>query len=266
MRNRLRATAGVLLVACLGALAPAAGAQTSQDIQDLKNQIQDLKDGQKEMQETLAAIKQLLTAKQPPAEDVFISTNGSRSMGEQAAKVVVVEFSDYQCPFCGQFARDTFSKLVDGYVKTGKVRYVLRNFPLSQIHPQAAKASEAAECAGDQDKYWEMHDRLFTHQGALKLDELPGHAESLGLDAGRFKECLESGKYLSKVNADLTEGSRLNVRGTPTFFFGFADEKDPQRMKAVRLISGAQPANVFTDVLDALVKDAAEKADPPAAQ
>ena len=168
----------------------------------------------------------------------------------------MIEFSDFQCPFCGRYANDTFQKLIDQYVKTGKVRYVLRNFPLSQMHPLAEKAAEAAECAGEQGKYWEMHQQLFKNQRALDANEMAGQAVVLGLDQVRFQHCLDDGKFAAKVKTDTADGMKLNVRGTPTFFFGYFDEKDPGTVKAVKLLSGAQPLSAFIEILDNLL-------DPP---
>jgi protein-disulfide isomerase len=145
-------------------------------------------------------------------------------------------------------------------VKTGKVRYVLRNFPLEQLHPNAEKAAEAAECAGDQGKYWEMHSRLFKNQNLLDAKELPAHALVLGLDQDKFKQCVDGGKFTAKVKADQAEGTKLKVTGTPTFFFGYQDEKDPTKVKAMKLLSGAQPLNAFTDIIDNLLNPPKEAA------
>ena len=135
-------------------------------------------------------------------------------------------------------------KLDDEYIKTGKLRYVIREFPLESIHPQAFKASEAALCAGDQGKYWEMHDRLFADQKAIASKDLPEHAQALGLDSGKFEECLASGKHAAKIRAALVEGQKAGVRGTPAFFLGLT-APDNSKVKIVRMISGAQGYSVF---------------------
>jgi protein-disulfide isomerase len=108
---------------------------------------------------------------------VVLSVDGAPSMGNGDAKVTLIEFSDYQCSFCGRHFSQTLPRLMTEYVKTGKVKYVLRDFPLEPIHPLAFKAAEAARCASDQGKYWEMHDRLFSNQQALGPKDLPRHAE-----------------------------------------------------------------------------------------
>jgi len=240
--------------------APAAFAQSANDIGALRKEVEAMKASQTEMQKNIKIIKDILMGKQPPLEDVVVSTAGARILGDAKAKVMLVEFSDYQCPFCGRYANDTYSKIVDDYVKTGKVRYALRNFPLESIHPFAEKAAEAAECAGDQGKYWEMHERLFKNQSQLDVKEFPGHAVVLGLDQEKFKQCIDTGKFTAKVKADIADGTKLNVRGTPTFFIGYPDPKDPSKLNAVKLLSGAQPLSAFTDILDALLNPPKEEA------
>jgi protein-disulfide isomerase len=147
-------------------------------------------------------------------------------------------------------------QVLDDYVKRGKVRYFFRNFPLEQIHPLATKAAEAGHCAGEQGKYWEMHDRLFKNQRNLEAKELLGHAVVLGLDQSKFQQCLDSGKYTTLVKNDIAEGQKFGVRGTPTFFFGLTAHSKGSKMKAEKLLSGAQPMASFKEVIDNLL-------DPP---
>ena len=156
----------------------------------------------------------------------------------------MVEFSDYQCPFCSRHFREVWPQLEREYVATGKVKYVLRDFPLEAIHPQAFKASEAANCAGEQGKYWEMHDRLFANQNALGPKELPNHAQALRLDTANFQQCPDNGKQAGKIRNDLTDGQKAGVAGTPTFFLGLTDQNNPN-VKALRIIRGAQPYAAF---------------------
>ena len=234
---------------------PALYGQGANDVRTLKAQIEALQTGQKEIQKNLQIVKDILLGKQPPLEDVYISTKGAASQGDSRAKVVMVEFSDFQCPYCSRYAGDAYSQILDKYVKPGKVRYVARSFPLEQIHANAEKAAEAAECAGEQGKYWEMHDRLFRNQNLLDPKEMPGHALVLGLDQEKFKQCLDGGKFASRVKADVVDGAKLRVSGTPTFFFGYQDERDPEKIKAVKLLTGAQQTNAFVDVLDSLLNN-----------
>lgn len=128
----------------------------------------------------------------------------------------------------------------------------MRDFPLESIHPHAFKAAEAAHCAADQGKYWEMHDRLFAHQRNLTAGELPGHATALGLDLPKFRQCLESGRHTAQVRRDLTDGETAGVRGTPTFFLGVM-EASGSTVKVVRVIRGAQPFSAFKATIDAVL-------------
>ena len=134
-------------------------------------------------------------------------------------RAVIVEFSDFQCPFCGRHARDTFPAIERDIIKAGRARYIAFHFPLDGIHPLALKAGEAAECAARQGRFWEMHERLFADTNALAPTELVRHADAIGLDKERFEACL-AGEALEKVRADQAEGRRLGVMGTPSFFLG----------------------------------------------
>lgn len=135
-------------------------------------------------------------------------------------------------------------------MKTGKLRYVVRDFPLEAIHPHAFKAAEAAHCAGDQGKYWEMYERLFANQRALGAADLPGHAGSVGVDVPKFQQCLESGKHAARIRRNLADGQKAGVRGTPTFFLGVI-EGSVGKVDVLRIIRGAQPFPGFKAAIDA---------------
>jgi protein-disulfide isomerase len=175
-----------------------------------------------------------------PARD--IPTEGAPSKGEADAPVLMIEYSDYQCPYCGRYTQQTLPRIDEDYIQTGKVRYVFKDFPLS-FHAQASLAAQAARCAGDQDAYWEMHDLLFADQEAWANDNaatvFSAQADRLGLDVSTFDTCLESGAYADAVQADLEEGMRVGVSGTPAFFVNG------------QFISGAQPYEVFQEAIEA---------------
>lgn len=189
--------------------------------------------------------------------EVSISLLGAASMGNEDAKVTMVEFSDYQCPLSSKYFNYTMQKLVKKYVETGKVRYVFRDFPLESIHPLAAKAAEGARCAGEQGKYWELHDRLLRNQTAIGSEFLPLHAEMLKLDIRRFRECLESGKYAGAVRESVSKGKQAGVRGTPAFFLGLTDPKK-STLKAVTFVDGAQSYETFEEAIEKLISRASE--------
>lgn len=135
------------------------------------------------------------------------------------------------------------------------MRYVARDFPLESIHPFAFKAAEAARCAADQGKYWEMHDKLFSNQSALTADDLLNYAKAVGADGAKFKECLDSGKQASKIRSDMAEGQKAGVSGTPGFFLGLT-EPNATTVKATKNIVGAQPYANFKEAIDSLLASA----------
>jgi protein-disulfide isomerase len=172
-----------LLVASLWLGDPVA-AQPGGEIEALRQEIEDVKTAQREIRAELEQIKTLLRRMTSPArdvEDVVFDLAGRPAKGASGARVILIEFSDFECPYCGRHFRQTLPRIDREYVQTGKVRYVFRHFPLESLHKEAFKAAEAALCAGDQQKFWEMHDRLFAHQDALATGKLPGHAAALGL-------------------------------------------------------------------------------------
>lgn len=144
------------------------------------------------------------------------------------------------------------SQIETEYIKTGKLKYVVRDFPLEAIHKDAFKAAEAAHCAGEQGKFWEMHTRLFENQKALGPGNLADYAQALGLDRPKFQRCLESGKHAARVRKDLADGQQAGVTGTPAFFLGLTEPNDP-KVKVIRALKGAQPYASFKDAIESLL-------------
>jgi protein-disulfide isomerase len=223
------------------------------EIGTLQEDVERLKTELAEIKKQLADLRQLLSqrAAQPANVMVKVSVGDSPSLGQPDAPVTLVEFSDYQCPFCGRFFKQTFTALKTDYIDTGKLRYVFRDFPLDTIHPQARKAAEAAHCAGAQGKYWEMHDTLFKNQSALKVDNLKAFARDLGLDTDAFNACLDQGTYAEAVNQHLAAGSQAGIAGTPGFFIG---KTSAEGTLEATFIKGAQPITAFRQVIDGLLE------------
>nr|MBI4157130.1 DsbA family protein [Candidatus Woesearchaeota archaeon] len=159
--------------------------------------------------------------------------------GDKNAPIVMVEFGDFQCPFCGRFYSQTLSQIDDNYIKTGKVKFYYADFPLDSIHPNARPAANAARCAGEQDKFWEYHDKVFENQEILSNDNYKKWAQELGLDEDKFNDCFDSKKYDGELNKDLQEGSANGVQGTPGFIIND------------KVVSGAQPFSAFQQVIEA---------------
>ncbi len=147
---------------------------------------------------------------------VEVQIEGRPYRGPDDAPVTLLEFTDYECPFCAQHFRQTYPGLLSEY--EGKLKYVIRNFPLSNIHPQAQRAAEAAECAEEQGRFWEYRDLLFQRSPALSMEHLTAYAADVGLDTERFEDCLQSGRKADVVAEDFEDGLSYGVSGTPTFF------------------------------------------------
>jgi protein-disulfide isomerase len=217
----------------------------SDQMESLHRQIDELQRGQDKMQKALIAVMDILQGKKPPLENVFVRVADAPSLGRGEARVTIVEFTDFQCPFCGAYARQTLDRIIDDYVKPGAVRYVTRNFPLEDVHPLARKAAEAALCAYEQGKYWELHDRFFADQTKLTAAQMSEHAAAIGADPTKLRDCLDTGRYGAAVINDVNDGHALGVLGTPTFFVGYSDPQDSSRIRAVRSISGSAPYQEF---------------------
>jgi protein-disulfide isomerase len=247
------------------ALAVMLTAQAAPDAAALKKEIDALKADQaalrKEVQELKSVLDPVLTqliAKAGPlGKEVPLA--GLPTMGNAKAEVTLIEYSDYQCPFCERYFLQTWPAIRKNYVDTGKIRYMFSNFPLDSIHPQAFKAHEAAACAGDQGKYWEMHIQLFSNQRALLPPQLEKYAANIGLNVGAYKSCVESSKYAAKVRHDFDAAANLGVEGTPTFVIGRAGTAD-SKMKAVKVLVGAQTFDTFKEAIDAVLSEPAAAA------
>jgi protein-disulfide isomerase len=176
---------------------------------------------------------------------------GGPTKGPESAPITIIEYADYQCPYCTR-ANASLKQVEEKYA--GKVRIVFRDFPLTQIHPNAAKAAEAGACANDQGKFWPMHDKLFANQTKLGVPDLKQHATDLGLDAEAFGACLDSGKHAADIEKSLEEGQRLGLSGTPSFFING------------RLLVGAQPYEGFAQVIDEELERTTPAAAPAASR
>ena len=170
--------------------------------------------------------------------------------GSSAARIAIIEFSDFECPFCGRYARDVYPRLAEEYVDTGKVQYVFRHYPLSN-HPLAVNAAEAVECAAGEGKYREMHDLPFEGNGALSEADLLGYAASANLPLVDFETCLTTGAMAGRVMDDRRHGEELGVTATPTFFF--AEVQEDGKLRLLARLRGARPYSVFRSTLNQLL-------------
>jgi protein-disulfide isomerase len=243
----------LLILALLGALTGCAQAP-SDELARLRKDLDAVRETQKQIIKELEDIKKFLRSLgQPQApQEAVLNLTDAPFRGQKNAKLTLVEFSDYQCPFCARHVVQTLPQIVNDYVNTGKLKYFRRDFPLESIHPVAAKAAEAAHCAGEQGKYWEMHDRLVANVRSLNAKTMPEHAQALGLDGARFQQCYDSGKYAARVRSDMSEGMKAGVSGTPMFFLGLTTD-NLASWKATKSLMGAVPYSEFKEALDGLL-------------
>lgn len=179
-----------------------------------------------------------------PGEPVDVSVDDDPVLGKSNAPVTIIEFSDFQCPFCRVFWKEAFAQIKKEYIDTGKVRFVYRDYPLT-FHPMAEISAQAGECADEQGKYWEFHDKIFGEQEKLgqgtvtyTTQNIKLWASQLGLNVAKFNQCLDSGKYKAEVQKDFQDGSAAGVSGTPSLFING------------RLVVGAQPFASFKAIID----------------
>lgn len=223
------------------------------DLERLKQEVESLRSEVRSMREFLLKRRGQPQPNGPPARvEAKVAVGDDSTLGTRAAPLTLIEFSDYQCPFCRQFFETTLPTLKKEYVEGGKLRYVFRDFPIDQLHPHARKAAEAARCAGEQGKYWEMHDVLFQNQEALEPQHLKIYAERLGLDGQAFHVCLEGGKYRTLVQQSYQEGLSAGVRGTPSFLLG---KTRPDNTIEGVIITGVRPLRDFRQEIERVLAE-----------
>jgi protein-disulfide isomerase len=228
-------------------------AQGPKDAESLRKEIDALKAQQAEMQRSLDEIREFLKAATggrfgaPSLVSSTFDTAGIPANGKADAPLTLIEISDYHCPFCRRHVQQTQPRIYSELVNTGKLRHVFVHYPIAQLHPDAYRSHEAASCANDQGKFWEVHTKLF--ETALKTSEqLIGLAQTVGLDAATFRACLESGKHAKEVKDSVDRVAKMNVNGTPMFLLG--KTSPDAKITIAKVIEGAQPYEAFKAAVD----------------
>jgi protein-disulfide isomerase len=204
--------------------------------------IEALKISQRQMIEDIGAL-----GKKP-----VIDVSKAPFLGPAEALVTLVEYSDYECPFCIRHTQQTMPQITAKFIDTGRIRYVFKDFPIDQLHPNAIRAHEAGRCAAGQGKFWSLHTRLFTAPGTHTREALEQRAVEAGLNMTTFRACLNLGQVKSEIEATVGEAARLGANGTPAFFLGIRDPATNQ-VRVARAISGAQPYPVFEQALNTII-------------
>jgi protein-disulfide isomerase len=178
---------------------------------------------------------------------------GGFSVGKENAPLVLVEYTDYQCPFCQRYHNDSFAQIKTNFIDTGKIRYISRDFPLP-FHENARRSATAARCAAEQGKFWELRHTMIVNANQLQADKLGGYAQSASMDVPKFQACVDSDKYRAAIDKDIAEGSAAGVNGTPSFVLGRIENG---KLQGVRMV-GAMPYAQFEAKIQDMLKQTAK--------
>ena len=252
-----RWVAELALAAAVGALgfAGATWLVARHQIDSLRHDLEALQDGQRQL---AASVMQGRKDGTSGPVGQLIDVANAPARGRADAIVTLIEFSDYECPFCIRHFQQTMPRLDENYIQSGKIRYVFRDFPIDSNHPQAIRAHEAARCALEQEKFWDIHNRLFSPPGTHEAPALEARAKEAGLNVGAFRTCLASGRTTAGVRETESIAETLGATGTPWFFVGLRDLKTG-KVRVLKPIGGAQPYEQFALALDEALKQTSQK-------
>jgi len=264
MRNGLRKFFGILL---LGALALGLAASAPAEAEDKKKQEGITKEQADAILKELQEIRRLLEQQQQPAAaqrpqrpqpppTIKVKLEKEYALGREDAPLTLVEFLDYQCPFCQRFHQESFEQLKKNFIDTGKLRFVNRDLPLTSIHPNAMHAAVAARCAGEQGKFWEFRNVLISNARDLRMESVLRLAGEAGLDTKAFQSCLDSDRFDADIQRHMNDAATNGISGTPTFALGKTSPTG--EFEGARLV-GAQPYAAIEARINQLVAAAAAK-------
>jgi protein-disulfide isomerase len=253
---------------CTAAAAQQSTPQQGEDPVALKNDLQQLKAQQQLILDRLDELKKLLNTRSVNARPTLnipdtLSVEGEVFRGDASAPIAMIEYGDFECPFCRHFDHDIYPRVFDDYIKTGKVRFYYRDMPLP-IHPHAMPAARAAHCAGEQGKYWEMHDSLFTDKPeaigpgpggrdrTLSQESIDESAKALGVDTAKLDTCMASTRFNDVIQRSSEDAAKMNIDGTPTFVIGTIGPNG-HVLSVKKTIIGAQPFEAFKAAIDPLL-------------
>jgi protein-disulfide isomerase len=260
LRLLLIGVLGVFLYPSL-ATAQQSAPSSEDEITTLRNDVQQLKTQQQQILDRLDELKKLLsgrggTASTPSAIKApdIMSVQGELFRGDASSTVAIIEYGDFECPFCRHFQHDVYPQVLDKYIKSGKVKYFYRDMPLP-FHSHALPAARAARCAGEQGRYWEMYDALFADKLASTAAEIDDQAKGVGVDTVKLDACVNSDRFAAVIHRNVDEASKMQIRGTPTFLIGtMSPGSDRINIKAT--VVGAQPFEAFKAAIDPLLTPA----------
>lgn len=247
--------ASALLLLVVAAALQVAAQEPDESAEGLRRRVEALEREQRQMRRDLTEMKRLvaqaLAASPAPAPDLGgarFDLSDHPVKGDPNAPLTLVEFTDYECGFCARYFRETYPKILEEYVATGRIRYVALDLPLESLHPLSFQAARASHCAADQGKFWEMHDRLFGSRQFLGA--WAGHAEAVGLDVAAFTACLDSDRHADSVRKEMSEAGKAGATGTPSFVIARTLPQEPTVVVGLLALRGAQPYEAFRAALD----------------
>jgi protein-disulfide isomerase len=249
MKTRFRLLPAALLP--LAILFPAAAQQSPSPQSEgiTRKQADDILSELRQIRQLLQQLNTKNAPQEPPAQKAKLALDGVPMLGAKTAPVTIVEFTDYQCPYCRSFHVSTFPELKKNYIDTGKVRFFSKDMPLD-FHADAMRAAQAARCANDQGKFWQLRDVMGSNPNNLDLEHILGFAGDLKMDKDALRACIQSEKYKSAVQSDVMEAMKSGAGGTPTFVVGATTTEGVDG----ELVVGAQPFPVFDEKLKSLAK------------
>jgi protein-disulfide isomerase len=244
---------GVLAVAVFLSSGACAAQQRTDDLLKLKDEVARLNAQQQQILDSLDELKKMLKgpgqqALKPPET---MSVAGELFKGQHTATLAIIEYADFQCPFCRRFEHDVYPQIRDSYVNTGKVKYFHRDMPLP-FHQGAMPAARAAHCASEQGKFWEMHDSLLGDAASLSSADIDERAGKLGLNVSKLDECISSNRFADIIQRGVTEATEMQVSGTPTFIIGTLDAQGTL-LSVKKTVVGALPFETFKAALEPLL-------------
>jgi len=246
----------ILALALLVTVSAAASQPGKDDLAKLKDQVAQLNAQQQQILASLDELKKMVRGpgqpelKPPPT----MSVAGELYKGEPAAKVAIIEYADFQCPFCRRFESQVYPNIRDSYIQTGKLKYFHRDMPLV-FHQGAMPAARAVHCASEQGKFWEMHDAMLGDTASLTPADIDDRAGKLGLNVPDLDKCISSNRFADIIQRGISEASAMQVSGTPTFIIGTLDANG-NVMSVKKTVVGASPFEAFKAAIDPLLASA----------
>jgi len=244
---------GILSLCMLAAIAAQAAQPRAEEFVKLQDEVARLNAQQLQILASLDELKKMIKGPGQPAlkPPQTMSVAGEPFKGQPGATLAIIEYADFQCPFCRRFEQEVYPQLRDNYINTGKVKYFHRDMPLA-FHEGAMPAARAAHCASEQGKFWEMHDSLLGDAASLGAADIDERAGKLGLNVSKLDECISSDRFADVIQRGVAEANQMQISGTPTFIIGTLDGQG-ELMSVKKTVVGAYPFGTFKAALDPLL-------------